>query len=44
MEEELKGKEISHLDRLNEVLNDNSVGTNPLFDQIEQCEFLKRYC
>jgi hypothetical protein len=25
-------------------LNDHSAGTNPLFDQIEQCEFLKRYC
>lgn len=36
--------EIEHLNRLNEAFDDHSVGTNPLFDPIEQCEFLKRYC
>jgi hypothetical protein len=35
---------MDHLEKLNEALNDHSVGSNPLFDQIEQCEFLKRYC
>lgn len=29
---------------MNEAFVDNSVGSNPMFDQIEQCEFLKRYC
>lgn len=42
--EEMRQTEIDHLAKLNEALEDHSVGTNPLFDQIEQCEFLKRYC
>jgi chromosome segregation ATPase len=43
-EEEARSNEINHLSKLNDALNDNTVGNNPLFDHIETCEFLKRYC
>lgn len=43
-EESFRQSEIDHLAKLNEALNDNSLGSNPLFEQIEQCEFLERYC
>lgn len=44
MEESLRETEIDMVKKLDEALLDNSVGTNPLFDHIEQCESLKKYC
>jgi len=44
IELEARGNEIEHLAKLDETLADDSVGSNPLFDQIETCEFLQRYC
>jgi len=43
-EANLRNEEFDTYSKLVDALNDNSVGTNPLFDFIEQCEFLKRYC
>lgn len=40
----MRDKELEHLTKLKEALNDNSVGTNPLFEHIDTCEYLKRYC
>jgi len=44
MEESLRETEIENVDRLTEALNDETVGTNPMFEHIEQCESLKKYC
>lgn len=44
IEEDARENEIAHLEKLNEALEDHSMGSNPLFDNIETCEFLKRYC
>ena len=43
-EEDMRGNELAHLSKLNEAIDDNSIGTNPLFDSIEAVEFLTRYC
>jgi hypothetical protein len=44
MEEQLRDSEIEQLAKLQEVLDDQSLGSNPLFNQIETCEQLKKYC
>jgi len=44
MAETNKANEIEHVEKLNEALKDNAVGTNPMFEHIELCENLKRYC
>lgn len=43
-EANLRNEELNEFKKLNDALIDESVGSNPLFDHIEQCEFLKRYC
>jgi len=43
-EANLRNEEFDNYTKLVDALNDNAVGTNPLFDFIEQCEYLKRYC
>lgn len=44
MEEQLRDREIAELKTLEDALSDNSPGSNPLFEFIEQCEFLRKYC
>ena len=44
MEEQLKASEIEQLDRIEQAIKDNALGTNPMFEQIEQCEQLKKFC
>lgn len=42
-EESRRQTEFDNYTRLNEALDDSAIVTNPLFDSIEQCEFLIRY-
>lgn len=44
LDEQTKEREIQELQALQEALDDNSIGSNPLFEHIEQCEFLRKYC
>ena len=44
MEEQLRDREIAELKTLEDALLDNSPGSNPLFEFIEQCEYLRKYC
>lgn len=44
MEEQLKQTEVEALNRIQEQIDDHSVGSNPLFEHIELCEQLKKYC
>lgn len=44
MEEQLKDSEIQQLAKLQAALDDHSVGTNPLYEHVEVCEHLKKYC
>lgn len=44
MEEQLKNDEIEKLKKIDEAILDKAIGTNPMFDQIEQCEHLKKFC
>ena len=44
MEAEEKDKEIELLRQYNSNIEDHSVGSNPLFEQIELCEYLSNYC
>jgi hypothetical protein len=43
-EANLRNEEVEQMKKLTEALNDHSVGTNPMFEHIELCEYLKRYC
>lgn len=44
MEEQLKESEIKQLAVLQAALDDQSVGSNPMFEHVEICELLKKYC
>jgi hypothetical protein len=44
MEEQLKNDEIDKLKKIDDAISDNSVVTSPMFEQIEQCEQLKKFC
>jgi len=43
-EANLRQTEVDQCQKHVEALNDHSVGTNPMFESIELCEFLLRYC
>lgn len=42
--EEMRDTELSTLEKINEAFEDEDTKSHPLSDQIEQCEYLKRYC
>ena len=44
MEEQLKTDEIEKLKKIDNAINDLAVGSSPMFEQIEQCEQLKKFC
>ena len=44
LEGQLLNDEISKLKKIDNSISDNAVGSSPMFDQIEQCEQLKKYC
>jgi len=44
MEEQLRSTEIDQLSKIQDSINDNSIGSNPMFDFIEQIETLKNFC
>jgi hypothetical protein len=44
MEEQLKKTETENLAKIQAAIDDQSVGSNPLFEHIELCEQLKKYC
>lgn len=44
MEEQLQQDEIDQLNKIIASIEDQSVGANPFFEQIEQCEQLTKFC
>jgi hypothetical protein len=44
MEENLKSDEIEKLKKIEAAINDSTIGSSPMFEQIEQCEHLKKFC
>lgn len=44
MEENLVTDEIAKLKKIENAITDSNVGSSPMFDQIEQCEQLKKFC
>jgi len=44
MEEQLKDTEIKQLEAMNADIAGNNLGKNPMYEQIVECEQLKKYC
>lgn len=44
MEEQLKNDEIEKLKKIDNAITDGTIGASPMFEQIEQCEQLKKFC
>ena len=44
MEEQLKDTEIKQLEAINADIAGNNLGRNPMYEQIVECEQLKKYC
>ena len=44
MEEQLKDTEIKQLEAINAEIEGNNLGKNPMYEQIVECEQLKKYC
>lgn len=43
-EEQRRQKEIDELARIEEGIKNDTIGSNPMFEQIEQCEYLLKFC
>lgn len=44
MQEQARDNEVEELKKLQEQIDDGAAGSNPMFDQIQQCESLLKYC